>query len=69
MGEILLSFLVDARVSKNAHIMVRYWIIRIYVDKQASMVKNNYIIHSIDFLAAIEPSLVIWILPRFLDFN
>jgi hypothetical protein len=59
MNEILLPFSVDARVLKNAHIMVRYWIARIYVDKQASMVKNNYVIHNIDFLMAIEPSLVI----------
>jgi hypothetical protein len=56
---VLLPFSVDARVPKNVHIMVSYWITKIYVNKQASMVKNKYVIHSIDFLAAIESSLVI----------
>jgi hypothetical protein len=49
MNEILLPFSIDAKVPKNVHIMVKYWITKIYVDKQVSMVKNNYVIHSIDF--------------------
>jgi hypothetical protein len=69
MNETLLPVSVDVKVLKNAHIKVRSWITKIYVDKQAYVVKNNYVIHSIDFLATIEPSLVIWIPPRFSDFN
>jgi hypothetical protein len=58
MSEILPPLLTDAKVLKNVHIMVKSWIAKIYVDKQASVVKNNCVIHSIDFFAAIKPSLV-----------
>jgi hypothetical protein len=43
------------------------FIIGFYVDKQASMVKNNYVIHNKEFFATIEPSLVTWIPPRYLN--
>jgi len=56
MSEILPPLLVDVRESKNVHIMVKSWIAKIYVDKQASVVKNNCVIHSIIFFVAIEPS-------------
>jgi hypothetical protein len=69
MNETLPPLLVDARVLKNVHIMVRSWIAKIYVDKQAIVVKNNCVIHNIEFFAAIEPSSVTWISPRFLDLN
>jgi hypothetical protein len=58
MSEILPPLSIDARVLKNVHITVKSWIAKIYVDKQTFVVKNNYVIHSIDFFAAIEPSLV-----------
>jgi hypothetical protein len=69
MSEILAPFSVDAKVPKNAHIMVRSWIAKIYVDKQAFVVKNNCVIHNIIFFAVIELSLMTWIPPRLKDFN
>jgi hypothetical protein len=69
MSEILLPFPIDARMLKNVHIMVRSWIARIYVDKQAFVVKNNYVFHSIEFFTTIESSLMTWIPPRFPDLN
>jgi hypothetical protein len=69
MSEILSPFSKDVRVSKNVHIMVKSCIAKIFVDKQAYVVKNNCVIHNKEFFAAIEPNLVTWILPRFLDLN
>jgi hypothetical protein len=54
MNEILLPFPIDARVLKNVHIMLRSWIAKIYVDKQALVVKNNYVICNIEFFTANE---------------
>jgi hypothetical protein len=54
MSEILSPFSVDARMSINVHIMVRSWIARIYVNKQASMIKNNCFIHNIDYFVAMN---------------
>jgi hypothetical protein len=56
MNEIFPPFLIDVRVLKNAHIMVRSWIAKIYADKQAFVTKINYVIHNIKFFTAIEPS-------------
>jgi hypothetical protein len=56
MSEILPPFLVNARVLKGAYIMVRSWIAKIYVNKQTSVVKDNCVIHDIEFFVAIEPS-------------
>jgi hypothetical protein len=69
MSETLPPFLLDVIVPKNAHIMVRSWIAMIYVCKQTFVVKNKCVIHNIEIFATIEPSLVTWIPPRFLDLN
>jgi hypothetical protein len=69
MSEILPPFLVNATMLKDVHIMVRSWIAKIYVDKQTFVVKNNCVIHNIEFFAAIEPSPMTWIPPRLKDFN
>ncbi len=61
MNEILPPLLVDAKVLKNVHIMVKSWTTKIYVNKQAVVVKNNCVIHSIDFFMTIEPSPMTWI--------
>jgi hypothetical protein len=43
MSEILPPLLVDVKVSKNVHIMVKSRIAKIYVDKQVFVVKNNFL--------------------------
>jgi hypothetical protein len=64
MSEILPPFLVDARVLKNAHVMVRSWIAIIYVNKQTFV-----LFIALSFFAAIKPSPMTWIPPRFPDHN
>ncbi len=69
ISETLPPFSIDAIVPKNVHIMVRSQIAKIHVNKQVFVVKNNCVIHNIKKIAAIELSLVTWILPRFPNFN
>jgi hypothetical protein len=43
------------------------FIIGFYANKQASTLKNNYVIHNKVFFATMELNLVTWIPPRYLN--
>ncbi len=49
--------------------MVKVKIVDVYVDEHAIGIKNKNVVHRINFLMAIEPSLVCLILPRLLVSN
>jgi hypothetical protein len=67
MSKVLVPFLVKCGVLKGVDIVVRIRVFRIYVDKQACVVKNNDVVHGIYFLLSIKPRLMTLVLPRLLD--
>jgi hypothetical protein len=69
MNKILTPFIVKYKVPKDVGIMVRTKVFGIYVGEQTCVVKNNGVVHNIDFLLSIKPRLVTLVLPRLLDFS
>jgi hypothetical protein len=69
MNKILTPFIVKCEVPKDADIMIRTWVFNIYVGEQTCVVKNNGVVHNIDFLLSIKPRLVTLVLPRLLALN
>ncbi len=63
MGEILMPFLIDGQVEKNAYIVITNKVSWINVNKQSMVVQNHGVTHCIYFIACIKPWSIFQILP------
>jgi hypothetical protein len=64
MNNILMLFLVKCGVAKDIDIVARTKVCGIHVDEQAYVVKNNGVVHNINYLLSITLRLMTLVLPR-----
>lgn len=62
-------FLVKCEMAKDIDIVAMTKVCGIYVDEQAYVVKNNGVVHNINFLLSIKLIPMTLVLPRFPYFN
>ncbi len=58
MNEILMLVLVNVQMLQNVHIMIGPNVADVSIFEQSIMVKNDLVIHYIDFIPTIKPILV-----------
>jgi hypothetical protein len=64
MNKILMLFLVKCGVAKDIDIVAITKVCGFYVDEQAYVIKNNGVVHNINYLLSITLRLMTLVLPR-----